>query len=55
MYFASYIQVGELMLLPAKYYENNGKNTLHLLDAKCDSGAKRFFSSTAANFDDLNR
>lgn len=51
MHFASFIQVGESMQQPAKYYENNVTNTLHLLDAMCAAGVNRFiFSSTAATF-----
>lgn len=51
MHFASHIQVGESVLKPALYYENNVTNTLHLLDAMCAAGVQRFiFSSTAATF-----
>jgi UDP-glucose 4-epimerase len=51
MHFASSIQVGESVQQPAKYYENNVTNTLHLLDAMRDSAVQRFiFSSTAATF-----
>lgn len=51
MHFASYIQVGESMREPGKYYRNNFSNTLNLLDAMCASGVKSFiFSSTAAIF-----
>jgi UDP-glucose 4-epimerase len=51
MHFASFIQVGESVQLPAKYYENNVVNTLHLLDAMRAAGVQRFiFSSTAATF-----
>src|SRR5690606_38439472 len=49
MHFASYIQVGESVLEPKKYYRNNFSNTLTLLDAMVRHGVKRFiFSSTAA-------
>jgi UDP-glucose 4-epimerase len=51
MHFASYIQVGESVEQPAKYYANNLCNTLNLLDAMVSAGVKRFiFSSTAAIF-----
>jgi UDP-glucose 4-epimerase len=33
MHFASFIQVGESVQQPAKYYQNNVVNTLDLLDA----------------------
>jgi len=51
MHFASFIQVGESVVEPAKYYANNLCNTLNLLDAMVQGGVKRFiFSSTAAIF-----
>ncbi|WP_416560649.1 UDP-glucose 4-epimerase GalE [Limnohabitans sp. yimb22184] len=51
MHFASFIQVGESMKHPAKYYENNVSNTLNLLGAMLTANVKRFiFSSTAATF-----
>ena len=51
MHFASFIQVGESVAEPAKYYANNVCNTLTLLDAMVAAGVKRFiFSSTAAIF-----
>ncbi len=49
MHFASFIEVGESVRDPRKYYENNLTNTLNLLDAMLDAGVKGFvFSSTAA-------
>lgn len=49
MHFASFIQVGESVNAPAKYYANNVTNTLNLLDAMVMHGVKRFiFSSSAA-------
>ncbi|HEX8963120.1 MAG TPA: UDP-glucose 4-epimerase GalE [Rhodocyclaceae bacterium] len=49
MHFASFIQVGESMNDPAKYYANNLAATLTLLDAMRTAGVARFiFSSTAA-------
>lgn len=51
MHFASYIQVGESVEQPAKYYRNNFTNTLNLLDAMVRQRVLRFiFSSTAAIF-----
>ena len=51
MHFASFIQVGESVREPARYYRNNVSNTLALLDAMQAHGVKRFiFSSTAAVF-----
>jgi UDP-glucose 4-epimerase len=51
MHFASFIQVGESVQQPAKYYQNNVVNTLTLLDAMRAQGVDRFiFSSTAATF-----
>ena len=51
MHFASFIQVGESMRDPAKYYRNNIANSLNLLDAMHRHGAGNFiFSSTAAIF-----
>ena len=51
MHFASFIQVGESVQDPAKYYRNNVANTINLLDAmrrhRCDNF---IFSSTAAIF-----
>ena len=49
MHFASFIQVGESVAEPLKYYQNNVANTLNLLEAMRKHGVKRFvFSSTAA-------
>lgn len=51
MHFASFIQVGESVRLPGKYYANNFSNTLRLLDAMVAHGVGHFiFSSTAAIF-----
>ena len=51
MHFASFIQVGESVQQPARYYHNNLTNTLALLDAMREHGVSRFiFSSTAAVF-----
>jgi len=51
MHFASFIEVGESVREPAKYYRNNVANTLALLAAMRDAGVNQFiFSSTAAIF-----
>jgi UDP-glucose 4-epimerase len=51
MHFASFIQVGESVQQPAKYYLNNVAKTLVLLDQVAKAGVRRFvFSSTAAIF-----
>jgi UDP-glucose 4-epimerase len=51
MHFASFIQVGESVQHPDKYYQNNVVNSLNLLNAMNAFGVKRFiFSSTAATF-----
>ena len=51
MHFASFIQVGESVAEPAKYYDNNLANTLRLLEAMVRHKVSRFiFSSTAAIF-----
>ena len=51
MHFASFIEVGESVKDPAKYYTNNFSNTLNLLNAMVRHGVKSFiFSSTAAIF-----
>lgn len=49
MHFAAFMQVGESVTNPAKYYKNNICNTLNLLDAMLSANIKYFiFSSTAA-------
>lgn len=49
LHFASFIQVGESVTAPLKYYRNNVSNTLNLLTAMESAGVKCFvFSSTAA-------
>ncbi len=51
MHFASFIEVGESVREPAKYYRNNVANTIALLAAMRDAGVNQFiFSSTAAIF-----
>jgi UDP-glucose 4-epimerase len=51
MHFASFIQVGDSVQHPDKYYRNNVVNTLVLLDRMRVHGVPNFiFSSTAATF-----
>ena len=51
MHFASFIEVGESVRKPAKYFHNNFSNTLNLLDAMVRHNVNHFiFSSTAAIF-----
>ena len=49
LHFAAAIVAPESVHLPLKYYSNNTKNTLNLLQACVENGVERFiFSSTAA-------
>ena len=49
VHFAAFAYVGESVLQPARYYQNNLVNTLHLLDALRRQDIQRFvFSSTCA-------
>lgn len=51
MHFASFIQVGESVQIPSKYYQNNVAATLNLFDAMINHGVKTLiFSSSAAIF-----
>jgi len=51
MHFAAYINVGESVTNPAKYYRNNVFSTLSLLEAMVAANVKRFvFSSTCATY-----
>jgi UDP-glucose 4-epimerase len=51
MHFASFIEVGESVKNPSKYYQNNVAATLNLLDTMVAHGVKKIiFSSTAAIF-----
>lgn len=51
--FASFIQVGESVQHPSRYYLNNVGNTLILMDAMVRHGVTKFvFSSSAAIFGD---
>ncbi len=51
MHFAAYINVGESVTEPIKYYDNNLVAPLRLLEAMLENGVKKFvFSSTCATF-----
>ena len=51
MHFAANALVGESMVNPSKYFNNNVASGLNLLDAMVAEGVKRFvFSSTCATF-----
>jgi len=51
MHFAANALVGESMVNPSKYFQNNVAAGLNLLDAMVKEGVKRFvFSSTCATF-----
>jgi UDP-glucose 4-epimerase len=49
MHFAAFIEAGESMKNPGRFYQNNLVNSLHLIEAAVEVGVKRFvLSSTAA-------
>jgi UDP-glucose 4-epimerase len=49
MHFAAFIEVGESVTEPLRYYQNNVSNTQSVLSAMEEAGVKKFvFSSTAA-------
>ncbi|MEA2700656.1 MAG: UDP-arabinose 4-epimerase [Myxococcales bacterium] len=51
--FAAFIEVGESVRNPRKYFRGNVQNTLNLLDAMVDAGVRDLvFSSTAAVYGD---
>lgn len=51
MHFAAFIEVGESVIKPGKYYENNVGKVINLLNQMVESNIKYFvFSSTAATF-----
>ena len=51
MHFAAFIEVGESVQAPSKYYHNNVAQVLNLLDAMVENNIRYFvFSSTAATF-----
>jgi UDP-glucose 4-epimerase len=56
IHFAAYSLVGESMVNPRIYYENNVCGTLSLLNAMMDCGVKKMvFSSTAAVYGEPNK
>ncbi|RAP52299.1 MAG: UDP-glucose 4-epimerase GalE [Methanosphaera sp. rholeuAM130] len=51
MHFSSFIEVGESVQNPMKYYQNNVVNTLNLLNVMIKHDVKKFiFSSTCATY-----
>lgn len=49
MHFAAFIEAGESMKEPGRYFHNNLVNSLHLIEAATRAGVRRFvLSSTAA-------
>lgn len=53
MHFAAYIEAGESMRDPARFFRNNTGNTLRLAEAAVKHGVSKFiFSSTAAVYGD---
>lgn len=49
LHFAAFIEAGESMKEPGKFFENNYVNSLRLIEQAAQNGVKRFvFSSTAA-------
>jgi len=49
MHFAAFIEAGESMKDPGRFYQNNLVNSLHLIEMAVQAGVKRFvLSSTAA-------
>jgi UDP-glucose 4-epimerase len=56
MHFAAWIEAGESMKAPEKFFRNNTANALTLLEVMLTAGVKRFvFSSTAALFGNPER
>lgn len=54
-YLGACIEVGESVMNPSRYYNNNARKTLALLDAMVATGANNFvLSSTAAIFGSHN-
>ncbi|RLD11656.1 MAG: UDP-glucose 4-epimerase GalE [Chloroflexota bacterium] len=55
MHFAAFIEAGESMKNPGKYYQNNLVNSINLIEAATRAGVKRFvLSSTAAVYQSSN-
>lgn len=56
MHFAAYIEAGESMREPSRFFRNNTGNTLRLAEAAAAHGVRKFiFSSTAAVYGDPER
>jgi len=56
LHFAAFIEAGESMQLPEKYFRNNSAGTLSLLEAMVANGIKKLiFSSTAALYGEPRR
>jgi UDP-glucose 4-epimerase len=56
MQFAAFIEAGESMLVPERYFQNNSAGTLSLLEAMLRHNVRRLvFSSTAALFGNPER
>jgi UDP-glucose 4-epimerase len=56
MHFAAFIEAGESMQVPARYFRNNTANALNLLDCMVEHGPRTLvFSSTAALYGDPRR
>ena len=56
LHFAAWIEAGESMLIPAKYFRNNSANTLTLLETMLGAGInKLILSSTAALYGEAKR
>lgn len=55
IHFAAFAYVGESVEKPAKYYQNNVVNTIHLLDTMLEYNVKNIvFSSTCATYGNPN-
>jgi UDP-glucose 4-epimerase len=51
IHFAAYIEVGESMVNPLPFFENNVTGSLHLAEAMAETGCKKLiFSSTCATY-----
>ncbi len=48
MHFAAFIEAGESMVNPPKYYQNNLNNSVHLIDSAARAGIDRFVLSSSA-------
>lgn len=56
LHFAAFIEAGESMRAPERYFRNNSASTLTVLEAMLASGVKKFiFSSTAALYGEPKR